>query len=94
MIRFNLYKSCLLQLRLCFVKINRVKRLYLDLIPNSAHETLENVNEIAFDKFKTFCADLMDIRKREVLAERRIIDTTTWPIDESERNGEVVESKY
>ena len=91
MIRFNLYKSCLLQLRLCFVKMHRVKRLYLDLIP-SARETLDQANEVAFGKFKSFCADLMDLRKREVLAERRIIDTTTWPIEDTERNGEVVQT--
>ena len=51
---------------------------------------VERASEAAFEKFMVFCTELMDLRKREVLAERRIIDTTTWPLEESDKNGEVV----
>ena len=34
--------------------------------------------------FKMYCGAVMDQRKKEVLAEKRIIDTTTWPLDATE----------
>lgn len=52
--------------------------------------TMERASEAAFESFMVFCTELMDLRKREVLAERRIIDTTTWPLEESDKRGEVV----
>ena len=51
---------------------------------------MERASEAAFESFMVFCTELMDLRKREVLAERRIIDTTTWPLEESDKKGEVV----
>ena len=39
--------------------------------------------------FKMYCGAVMDQRKKEVLAEKRIIDTTTWPLDDTEQLEEV-----
>ena len=44
---------------------------------------------MAFIKFKTYCGAVMEIRRREVLADRRIIDTTIWSNEEDEKIEEV-----
>ena len=64
----------------------RMKEIYEDVIID---ETLRSLIELSFGKFKLYCSAVMDLRRREVLAERRIIDTTTWPMDEDEKKEEV-----
>ena len=63
-----------------------MKEIYEDVIID---ETLRSLIELSFAKFKLYCSAVMDLRRREVLAERRIIDTTTWPMDEDEKKEEV-----
>ena len=87
MVRFNLYKTCLIQLQSGFLEMFRTETIYSGIIQDSIY--LHQLIEQAFVKFKIYCGAVMDIRRREVLAERRIIDITTWPIDESEKMEEV-----
>lgn len=35
-----------------------------------------------FATFKTYCSAVMRIRRNEILIERKLIDITTWPIEE------------
>lgn len=45
-----------------------------------------------FAKFKAYCAAVMRIRRNEILIERKLIDITTWPIEELNNDASDPES--
>ena len=76
MVRFNLYKACFEQLHMGFVKLIRlIDGLRLDSYET---DTLKDATKDAFDQFKVYCRHAMLLRRKEVLVQRRKIDSTTW----------------
>lgn len=81
MVRFNLYKACFLQLQMNYVKIDRLcEWLSLDEYES---DIFKDSTKQAFDVFADYCSSVMNLRRTEVIEERRIIDTTVWPLDTS-----------
>ena len=87
LIRFNLYKTCLVSLQHNFIKVHRLRNLYWDVASDDL--PLAESFAVALTMFKMYCGNVMDQRKKEVLADRRMIDTTTWPLDDTEQLEEV-----
>lgn len=79
MVRFNLFKACFEQLQESFVKLSRlVKFLQLEAYET---DTLNDAIKQAFDIFADYCSNVMRLRKKEVIEEQKVIDTTPWQID-------------
>jgi len=87
LVRFNLYKACLRQLQVSFLKLFRLTEwLALEAYES---DTFNDLTKQTFDQFSTYCAAVMEQRRQEVEAERRVVDTTVWPIEEK-RGAETV----
>ena len=63
MVRFNLYKACLVQLQRSFVKLRRVGNLFKDFFDESENQSIDSAIRTAFSKFKQYCAIVMELRK-------------------------------
>jgi len=70
MVRFNLYKACFVHLQTSFLKLGRlIEWLALDAFESdAATDSLKH----AFDFFGHYCANVMRLRKKEVIEEKRI----------------------
>ena len=61
--------------------MKRLGPLYASTLPEDTKIQLQGLTESAFGKFKDYVSQVMAVRKREVLAEKRVIDTTIWPME-------------
>ena len=50
-------------------------------------DTFKDNTKQAFDVFTDYCTSVMMLRRTEVIKERRIIDTTVWPLDAKQLEG-------